>query len=68
MLNKQLSRDISKLTLLIDRYEKLANSTAEDDMDLKEKRLEMKLAKEQILSLIIDAKKGITKIEVKAKI
>ncbi|GEM_PF-7116227 len=62
-----VEESVSKLASMMDVYAELANKHIRTEPELEAAKAEMKILKENILSLIIDAKKGLKKIESRMK-
>ncbi|MBI2575339.1 hypothetical protein HYV82_05640 [Candidatus Woesearchaeota archaeon] len=62
-----VEESVSKLASMMGVYEELANRHPLTEPELEAAKAEMKIIRENILSLIIDAKKGIRRIEEKTR-
>ncbi|MBI2142374.1 hypothetical protein HYU15_02710 [Candidatus Woesearchaeota archaeon] len=62
-----MEESVSKLASMMDVYEELANKRISAEPELEAAKSEMKILKENILALIIDAKKGIRRVEEKIR-
>ena len=58
----QAEENINKITSMIEIYEELANKRATTGAELEASKAEMRLIKENILSLIIETKKGLKRM------
>lgn len=62
-----MEENVSKLSSMMDVYEELANKHIRAEPELEAAKAEMKILKENILSLIIDAKKDVRRMEEKIR-
>ena len=68
MRQQNLSNSLSKLSLLSERYESIAQKEKHDQAELENAKIEMRIIKEEMLTTIIEAKKNLKNIEEKAKL
>lgn len=66
----RMEENVSKLSSMMDVYEELANKHIRAEPELEAAKAEMKILKENILSLILDTKKAVRRVEerVRAKV
>ncbi len=67
MQTAKISMDITKMISLVELYDSLANKSMHSELELQKTAAEMKAIKESILSLMIETKKGVRKIEFSTK-
>lgn len=63
----RMEENVNKLSSMMDVYEELANKRIRAEPELEAAKAEMKILKENILSLILDTKKGLRKVEARMK-